>query len=315
VYREEEVFGRCDIVLNISPLNQEECRMVKDDQVLFGFQHLAISRKAIVEELLKKNVIIIGYEIIQEEHEVLPFLESLGEVAGQRCLVIAGHYLQANEGGRGMIVGGVASVPPATAVIIGSGVLARSATKAMLAGGAHTIVLGHNMDRMRMIEEMTAGRVITMMGSRYNLERMTKVADILIGAVLRPGERAPIMITRPMVKTMRKGSVIIDLAIDQGGCIETSRPTTLEHPTFVDEGVIHYCVPNITAAVSRTSTKVLSNLVVRYLHKIGDLGIDGALKKDSSLAHGVYAYRGKMAKKSIAERFGLECKELFKDSE
>lgn len=309
VFTKDEVFGRSDVVLNISPLSQEESNMVRSDQILFGFHHLAISKKEILEELLQKNVIMIGYEIIQEEDEVLPYYESLGEVAGQMCLVIAGHYLQTNLGGRGTIIGGVVSVPPATVVIIGSGVLARSATRAMLGAGAHTIVLGHHMERLRRIEEMTAGRVITLMGSKYNLARLTKVADILIGAILRPGERAPVMITRDMVRTMKKGSVIIDLAIDHGGCIETSRPTTLEQPTFVDEGVIHYCVPNITSAVSRTSTKVLSNLVVRYLHQIGDLGVEGALKENASLARGVYLCRGKIVKKNIAERFGLEFEE------
>ncbi len=311
VFTKEEVFGRSDIVLNISPLSQEECQLVKKDQILLGFHHLAIARKAIVEELLQKNVTMIGYEIIQEEDDALPFYESLGEVAGQMCLVIAGHYLQTNQGGRGMILGGVVSVPPATVVIIGSGVLARSATRAMLGAGAHTIVIGHNMERLRRIEEMTSGRVITLMGSKYNLARITRVADVLIGAVLRPGERAPIMITRDMVKTMRKGSVVIDLAIDHGGCIETSRLTTLEHPTFIDEGVIHYCVPNITSSVSRTSTKVLSNLIVRYLHLIGDCGIEAALQADDSMRRGVYLHRGHIVKKNIAERFSLPCQELL----
>lgn len=311
VFTKEEVFGRSDIVINISPLSQEECRLVKTDQILLGFHHLAIARKPIVEELLRKNVWMIGYEIIQDEDDLLPFYESLSEVAGQMCLAIAGHYLQTNQGGRGMILGGVVSVPPATVVIIGSGVLARSATRAMLGAGAQTIVLGHNMERLRKIEEMTAGRVITLMGSKYNLVRMTKVADILIGAVLRPGERAPVMITREMVKTMKKGSVIIDLAIDHGGCIESSRLTTLEHPIFVDEGVIHYCVPNITSSVSRTSTKLLSNLAVHYLHAIGELGIDQAVKINASLGRGVYMCRGQIAKKNIAERFGLSYRDVF----
>ncbi|MGB8951610.1 MAG: alanine dehydrogenase [Candidatus Aminicenantales bacterium] len=311
VFTKEEVFGRSDIVINIAPLNQEECNLVKKDQVLFGFHHLAVSKKKLIEELLEKNVIIIGYEIVEGECEVLPFLGGLSEVAGQMCLAIAGHYLQTNQGGRGMIIGGVVSVPPATCVIIGSGVLARSACRAMLGAGAHTIVLGHSMDRLRTLEELTSGRVQTMIASKYNMARMTKVADILIGAVLLPGERAPVMITREMVKTMRSGSVIIDLAIDQGGCIETSRPTTLEQPTFVEEGIIHYCVPNFTSSVSRTSTKVLSNTVVRYLHLIGDIGIENALKANRELSQGVYVYRGNIAKKNLAERFGLPFKELI----
>ncbi|NIM89727.1 MAG: alanine dehydrogenase [Candidatus Aminicenantes bacterium] len=311
VFTKEEVFGRSDVVLNISPLNQEECGMVKKDQVLFGFHHLAIAKKTLIEELLEKNVIIIGYEIIQDQNEDLPFIESLSEIAGQMCLVISGHYLQTSQGGSGVIIGGVVSVPPATAVVIGSGVLAKSAVRAMLGAGAHTIALGSNMEKLRELEEVTSGKVITLIASKYNLERMTKVADILIGAVLKPGERAPVMITKDMVISMKKGSLIIDLAIDQGGCVETSRLTTLEHPVFVEEGITHYCVPNITSAVSRTSTKVLSNVVTPYLLQMGELGVDQALKGDSSLARGVYAYNGSLTKKNIAERFGLAYKKLF----
>lgn len=310
VFTKEEVFGRSDVVLNISPLNEEECKLVKKDQVLFGFHHLAVARKAIFEELLKKNVTIIGYEIVQDEKGDLPFIESLSEIAGQMCLAISGQYLQTSFGGQGVILGGVVTVPPATAVVVGSGVLARSAVKSLLGAGAHTIALGRYMDRLRELEEMTSGRLITLFASHYNLARMTKIADILIGAVLRPGERAPVMITRDMVKSMKKGSLIIDLAIDQGGCVETSRLTTLEQPTYVDEGVIHYCVPNITSAVSRTSTKVLSNLVAPCLIEIGEKGIEQTLKEKRSLARGVYVYQGNISKEKIAERFGLDYKDI-----
>jgi len=310
VFTKDEVFGRADIVLNISPLNQIECKLVKDDQILFGFHHLAVIRKNILECLLQKKVTMIGYEIVQEEDDLLPFIESLSEVAGQLCLAISGHYLQTSQGGRGVIIGGVVSVPPATAVVVGSGVLARSAVKSLLGAGAHTIALGRDMDKLRKLEEMTSGRVITLFASKYNLARMTKIADILIGAVLFPGERAPIWITRDMVKTMKKGSIIIDLAIDQGGCIETSRLTTLEQPTYVEEGVTHYCVPNITSAVSRTSTKVLSNLVVSFLLQIGEKGIKQTLRENKSLVRGVYVYQGHITKKNIAERFSLGYKDI-----
>lgn len=310
VFTKEEVFGRSDVVLNISPLNDEECKLIKKDQILFGFHHLAVARKAIFAELLKKNVTIIGYEIVQDEKGDLPFIESLSEIAGQMCLAISGQYLQTSYGGQGVILGGVVTVPPATAVVIGSGVLARSAVKSLLGAGAHTIALGSYMDRLRELEEITSGRLITLFASQYNLARMTKIADILIGAVLRPGEKAPIMITRDMVKSMKKGSLIIDLAIDQGGCVETSRLTTLEQPTYVDEGVIHYCVPNITSAVSRTSTKVLSNLVAPCLIEIGEKGIEQTLKEKRSLARGVYVFRGNISKENIAERFGLDYKNI-----
>ncbi len=311
VFTKEEVFGRSDIVLNISPLNDEECGFVLDNQILFGFHHLAVAKKNTLEGLLKKKVTMIGYEIVQNDEGSLPFIESLSEIAGQMCLVISGHYLQSNYGGRGLVIGGVVSVPPATAVIVGSGILAKSAIKALLGAGAHTIALGRNMEGLREIEDMTSGRAITLMASRYNLERMVQIADILIGAVLLPGERAPMMITREMVRRMRKGSVIIDLSIDQGGCIETSRLTTLEQPTYVDEGIIHYCVPNITSAVSRTSSKVLSNLVTTYLLQIGDLGIDEALKQNAILSRGAYVCRGDLVRQSIAERFGLDTQKSF----
>jgi alanine dehydrogenase len=184
-------------------------------------------------------------------------------------------------------------------------VLARSAVKAMLGAGAHTIALGSHMDKLREMEDMTGGRVVTLMDSQYNLSRITRVADILIGAVLRPGERAPVLITRDMVKNMKKGSILIDLAIDQGGCAETSRPSTLEQPTYLEEGVTHYCVPNITSTVSRTSTKVLSNMVVPYLLQIGELGLEEALAADPSLARGLYLHKTNVMQKMVAERFGL----------
>ncbi|MGD9344471.1 MAG: alanine dehydrogenase [Candidatus Aminicenantes bacterium] len=311
VFTKDEVFGRSEVVLNISPLNDEECGFIKDDQILFGFHHLAVAKKGMLEGLLKKKATIIGYEIVQKDDDKLPFIESLSEIAGQMCLVISGHYLQSNYGGRGVVIGGVVSVPPATAVIVGSGILAKSAIKALLGAGAHTIALGRDMERLREVEDMTSGRAVTLIASRYNLERMIQVADILIGAVLLPGEKAPTVITREMVKKMRKGSVIIDLSIDQGGCIETSRLTTLEQPTYIEDGIIHYCVPNITSAVSRTSSKVLSNLVTTYLLKIGDWGIDEALKKDPALSRGTYVYHGKLVRRSIAERFGLAYNESF----
>ncbi len=178
VFTKEEVFGRSDLVLNISPLNEEECGLIREDQILFGFHHLAVARKSNLEALLNKKVTIVGYETAQTEDDGLPFLESLSEIAGQMCLVISGHYLQTNLGGRGLVIGGVVSVPPATAVIIGSGVLAKSAIRALLGAGAHTIALGRNMERLRGIEEMTSGRVITLMASKYNLDRMTRIAYI-----------------------------------------------------------------------------------------------------------------------------------------
>ncbi|MCP2519391.1 alanine dehydrogenase [Candidatus Aminicenantes bacterium AC-335-A11] len=310
VYTKEEVFGRAEIIHNISPLNDKECDLIKENTILFGFHHLAVARKKNIEKLLNKKVTVIGYEIIKNEENRLPFIEALSEVAGELCIVISGHYLQTNFGGRGIIIGGVTSVPPSTVVVIGAGVLGRSAARAAWCAGAHVIVLDEDMNLLREIEEMTSRQVITLIANRYNISRMVKVADILIGAVLIPGERAPIMVTKEMVKTMKKGSVIIDLSIDQGGCVETSRPTTLRDPIFIENGIIHYCVPNITSAVSRTSTRVLSNVLMPYLLKIAEIGPEKILKEDESLAGGVYMYRGKIVKKTLAERFGMEYYDL-----
>jgi len=306
VFTKEEVYGRSDVVLNISPLNEEESELIRPDQILFGFHHLAIAGKKNIEMLMEKKVTVIGYEIVQGENESLPFIEILSEIMGQMCLVISGHYLQTSQSGRGIVIGGVVSVPPATAVIIGSGVLARSAARALLSAGAHTIVLGTKMDRLRDLADMTSGRLVTLFASKYNIARMTKVADILIGAVLRPGEKAPMMVSREMVNSMRKGSVLIDLAIDQGGCVETSRPTTLEQPTYEEEGIIHYCVPNITSTVSRTSSKVLSNIVTPYLIEFAEMGVEKSLENNPNLARGVYIQSGTIVKKQIAARFGLK---------
>ena len=305
IFTLEEVFGRSDLVINISPLSSEECSLVREGQILMGFHHLAVAKKTNLEMLMKKKVSILGYEIFQKKNGVLPFIESLGEIAGQMCLSLSGHYLQTIQGGRGQLLGGVVTVPPATAVVIGSGVLARSAVKALIGAGAHTIALGTDMENLRSLEEMTSGRVITLVGNRFNLKRIVRIADILVGAVLEPGEKAPLIITRDMVKTMRKGSLIIDLAIDQGGCIETSRLTTLDQPTFVDEGVIHYCVPNITSAVSRTSTKVLSNLATSFIVETGEKGLEKAAAENDVMSSGLYVYEGKIVKKRIADRFGL----------
>jgi len=310
VFTKEEVFGRSDIVLNISPLNEEECRLARPQQLLFGFHHLAVAKKNIVEDLLAKKVTMIGFEIVQGENGILPFIENLSEIAGQMCLAISGHYLQTSQKGRGLVIGGVVSVPPVTAAIIGSGTLARSAVKAMLGAGAHTIALGWNLDRLRNLEQIRPGRLVSMIASQYNLDRITRIADIVIGAVLRPGEKAPIMVSKKMVENMKKGAVIIDLAIDQGGSIATSRLTTLEQPTFIEKGVIHYCVPNITSAVSRTSTKVLSNVVTPYLLRLGDENLAHVLKSETPLAKGTFLYDGHIVKQKIAERFGMSYQSL-----
>ncbi|HDJ22864.1 MAG TPA: alanine dehydrogenase [Candidatus Aminicenantes bacterium] len=310
VFTKDEIFGRSDVVLNISPLDEEESHLAKEGQVLFGFHHLAVAKRNVIEELLRKKVTIIGYEIVQDDEGELPFLEGLSEIAGQMCVAIAGHYLQTTYGGRGIILGGVVTCPPATVVVVGSAVLAKSAIKAFLGAGAQTIALGRHMDRMRALEEITSGQVVTMIATSYNLARMVKIADVVIGAVLRPGEKAPIMITKDMVRSMNKGAVIIDLSIDQGGCIETSRPTTLEHPVYTEEGVIHYCVPNITSAVSRSSTKVLSNMVTPWLLEMGEKGLEEVLKSSPTLARGVYVYQGNISKENIAERFGLPYRPL-----
>lgn len=310
VYTDTEVYERSDILVKISPLNESEAEKLREEQCVFAFHHLAVQKKSIVEKLAKKKITCIGYEVIEKEDGSLPCLDLMSEIAGLLSPVIAGHYLKSDVGGKGLLLGGVTSVPPATVVIIGCGNVGKNAAKAFLGAGAHVIALDVNISKLKELEEQTGRRVITALANPYNISKYMEYADVLIGAVLIPGERAPIVVSKDVLSKLRPGSVVMDISIDQGGCIEGTRPTTIESPVYIENEKIFYCVPNIPSTVSRTASIGLANVFVPYLLNILKKGLDDALKTDRSLYSGVYMYKGYCTREGICDVFGMEYREL-----
>jgi alanine dehydrogenase len=293
VYSGHEVFGRAELLLKIARPLQEEIEWILPETTLMGFLHLASARQGRVEGLVEKKVTSIAYEQIQLSNGMLPVLHALSQIGGLMSPQIAARCMQSNLGGKGILLGGVAGVPPAEVVIIGAGAAGASAAAAFLAAGAQVTVLDRSMDALQRIHDRDS-RAITMIATRRNIERACNFADVVVGAVHVPGERAPVVINREMLKTMKPRSVLIDMSIDQGGCCETSRPTTHEHPTYVEEGILHYCVPNISAVVARTATHAFVNAAMPFIMKIAGLGAHEAIASDPALEMGVNIFMGEM---------------------
>jgi len=305
VYTPEEVYGRSDIVLKVSPPADEDVLRLREGSVLFSFLHMAVAPRRVVELLLERQVTTIGYELIEMDDGNLPILQAMSEIAGQMSIPIAARYLETGQDGRGILLGGIPGVPPAAVVILGAGVVGRAAARTALGMGAQVIVLDRDLARLRRVDELLNHHVTTAAANSFNIRRGVQFADVFIGAVLIKGERAPHLVTEEMVKSMKPGAVIIDVSIDQGGCVETSHPTTLESPTFVKHGVIHYCVPNIPATVARTATYGLTNTLLPYMLEIAEKGIREALQTNQDIARGVCTYRGYCTMENIAHRFDV----------
>jgi alanine dehydrogenase len=310
VYTSDEIFGRSQIVLKILPPTEKDCELLVESQVLFTFLHLPIARTKIAEALLRKQICSIGYEMIEDADGNLPVLQVMSEIAGQMSAQIAARFLESDRNGRGIILGGITGVPSASVVIIGAGTVGRAAARMFIGSGASVTVLDRELSRLRSIEEHFDYRIATSVAHQYNITKALQSADVVIGAVLIKGERAPHVITEEMVKKMKSGSIIMDISIDQGGCIETSRLTTLENPTYTLHNVIHYCVPNIAANVARTATYGLTNALLPYVEDITEKGIEGALRENPSLARGVCTFRGNHTNESIARRFEMSAADL-----
>ncbi len=308
VYSAAEAYGRADVVIKIARPTSDEYRHFRDGQTMFAFFHLPVASPDMYGALVEHEITAVSYELMREDDGQYPVLVSASEVAGRLAPTIAGQLLCSSNryghNGRGILLSGLASVPPATIVIIGGGTLGVNAARAFLGMGAEVMVLDRNINKLRAIEDRFNGRVTTMFANRYNLKRVVKFADVLVGAVLVPGQRAPIIITRDMVKTMRAGSVIIDYSIDEGGCIETSRPTTLRDPIFIADGVIHHCVPNVTSAVARTTSYAISNAALPYLKAVAEHGIIAAAKNWSALGEGISLYQGNLVHSRLATALG-----------
>ena len=299
----KDVFARADMIVKVKEPLPGEFPLLRKGQILFTYLHLAAS-KALTDALLKSGVTAIAYETIQIGNR-LPLLEPMSEIAGRMSVVMGAYFLAKHNGGSGVLLGGVPGVLPGRVVVIGGGTAGVNAARMATGLGADVTILEVDLERMRFLD-ITMGSAHTLYSSESHLRELMPNVDLLIGAVLVPGAKAPKLITRAMLKAMKTGSVLVDIAIDQGGCAETSRPTTHLQPIYVEEGVTHYCVANMPAAYARTATQALTNITYRYVELIADLGLDEACKKQPALIGGINTRDGKLTCHAVAEAHGLK---------
>lgn len=300
VYSAEEVYGRGQLILAVSRPLAAEFDLLQEGQILCGFLHLAAAHPAKIALLLDRKITAVGYETIQTEDGYLPVLTAMSQIAGRMAVSVAAHLLQNNEGGHGILLGGVPGVPPANVAVLGAGTVGLNAVKMFEAAGAHVSVLDTDIRKLQLLEERGSA-AHTMVAYDFNIARVVQRADVLVGAVLIPGARTPIVVSREMVRTMKPRSVIIDISIDQGGCIETSRPTTYQNPTYVEEGVIHYCVPNMTGVLARTTTHAFNNAAWPYIREIAQKGLARALETNPALRLGLNTHDGEIVHPALRE--------------
>jgi alanine dehydrogenase len=286
VYSGHEVFGRADLLLKVARPTYEELEWSRPRTVIAGLLHLASSRQDKIKIMQEKEMTVIPYEQIQTSTGDVPIRRPLSQIGGNLVAQISARLLQNDAGGKGILLGGIASVPPAEVVIIGAGIFGSFATRAYLDMGAHVTVLDKSMNALSRIFDQYPG-LVTLPAYPYHIARALTYADVVVAAVLVPGERPPIVVTREMVQGMKSRSILMDISIDEGGCCETSRPTTHDKPTFITEGVIHYCVPNIPSVVARTSTYAFLNAAFPYILEIANKGIDEAIRDNPDIERGV----------------------------
>jgi alanine dehydrogenase len=299
----EEVFAQSDMIIKVKEPQPGECRMLRPGQILFTYLHLAPDPNQ-AALLLESRCIAIAYETVTDERGGLPLLAPMSEVAGRMSVQAGAHHLEKAHGGLGVLLGGVPGVAPAKIVIIGAGVVGTNAAQIAVGTGAQVVVIDKSLDALRRIDHVLGARVTTLYSNRDNIEREVLSADLVIGAVLIPGAAAPKLVTREMLKGMKNGSVIVDVAIDQGGCFETSKPTTHAEPTYVIDGVVHYCVANMPGAVPRTSTHALNNATLPFTLQIADEGWRAALKRNAHLMAGLNVAAGQVTNKAVAKALG-----------
>ena len=294
------LWARSETVAKVKEPIEREYPYFREGLVLFTYLHLA-PLPALTDKLLESGVIGIAYETVRDRANTLPLLTPMSEVAGRMSVQVGAAYLEKEHGGRGILLGGVPGVPPAQVAIIGGGVVGTNAAKIAVGMGAKVTLIDLNLNRLRELDDIFNGKLFTLASNSYNLERATAEADLVIGGVLIPGATAPKLVTRQMVANMKKGSVIVDVAIDQGGCVETARPTSHSNPSYTVDGVVHYCVTNMPGAVPHTSTLALTNSTFPYLLRIANLGAVEALKRDAGFAEGLNTFRGKLTYRGVAE--------------
>lgn len=293
-YNHDETFRRADLLLKVQRPSLEEIAVMKEGQTLLCMVMVAVMHERMLQAMQEKRLTVIAYEMIREDDGRHPVMQPLSEIGGRMAAQIAAYYLQNNSGGKGILLGGITGVPPADVVILGAGVVGTYATEAFLGLGARVIVLDHNLRALQRLQDRFHSAVTTMISYDFNLRRVVRFADVLLGAVHVPGQRTPVLITEDMVRTMRPGSLIIDMSIDQGGCVATSHPTSHGNPTFVWENVTHYCVLNVPGAVGRTATHAFLNAAWPYIDRLAQHGLDAALSHSPALGHGLILRDGEV---------------------
>ncbi|MFB3850466.1 MAG: alanine dehydrogenase [Acidobacteriota bacterium] len=302
IYSREEVFGRSDAVVKVSKPTPQEIDVMQNKATLLAFLHLAVSGESYIQRLIQKEITAIGYETIQDKDGYLPILKTSSEIAAKMAPQIAGKLLETTSGGLGILLGGAPGIPPADIVIIGGGTLGYHAARAFLGLGCSVYVLDISQRALERIDQALMGRVTTAFATKENIEKYVSFAEVLIGAVLVPGQVAPIVVTKEMVQKMRKGTVIIDFSFDQGGCIETTRLQGPSGGIFVREGVLHFAVPNCPSYVARTSSYALTNSLLPFLISMQKKGIRKAMREWKDLQRGCYLYEGKNVSRHISEK-------------
>ncbi len=301
----KDIYQQAQLIMKVKEPLPEEYPFLREDQIIFTFFHFAASQE-LTHAVLKAKAIAIAYETIRNEHGQHPILTPMSEVAGRMSIQEGAKYLERPMHGRGILLGGVPGVAPAHVVIIGGGIVGTNAAKVAAGLGARVAILDINMDRLRYLDDIMPKNVITLMSHSQNIREKVREADLLIGAVLIEGARAPYVVTRDIVKTMKPGTVIIDVAIDQGGCVETSRPTTHSNPIYKECDVIHYCVTNIPGAVGCTSTYALTNVTLPYAIQIANKGYQCAARENTAIMRGINMIKGKLTHGAVANTFGME---------
>ncbi|MBY0471288.1 alanine dehydrogenase [bacterium] len=300
----KEIFDRSDMIVKVKEPLPEEYSMLRDGQILYTYLHLAADER-LTKALMERRIVGIAYETIQAPDGSLPLLAPMSAVAGRMATQIGATYLQHDHGGKGMLLGGVTGVDRASVVVLGGGVVGINAAKMAVGLGAKVSILDVNVHRLDYLSDIFGNEINTLYSNSEQVEKAVLGADLVIGAVLVPGAKAPKLVTREMISKMQPGGVVVDVAVDQGGSVETCRPTSHEHPTYTVDGVIHYAVPNMPGAVPRTSTYALTNVTMRYALMLANLGWKDAVAKDEALRKGVNIFNGKVTYKQVADDLGL----------
>ena len=300
-----EIFERSDMVMHVKEPLPPEYDLIREDQIIFTYLHLAAAEE-LTNVLIKSGSVNIAYETIQKADGSLPLLTPMSEVAGRMAMQEGAKYLEMAQGGHGVLLGGVPGVDPGTVLVIGGGIVGTNAAKMACGLGAKVYILDMNLDRLRYLSDVMPSNCFPLMASPATIRKLAKEANVIIGAVLVAGAKAPKLVTRDMLQTMKKGAVLVDVAIDQGGCFETSKATTHVDPIYMVDGVVHYCVANMPGAVPRTSTLALTNATLPYAVEIANKGWEGAMRKNPEIKRGANVIKGKVTYKAVAEAFGLE---------